>query len=51
MKMKSMRECAAKEGASDADQANTLAHQPIKTRAEKCLHACIAESLGLVKCN
>lgn len=51
MKMKLMQDCAAKEGATDADQANTLAYQPTKTPTEKCLHACIGESLGLVKCN
>lgn len=43
-----LTDCAKIEGAS-ADELNTVKnHQLPKTRGEKCLHACIGETVGLV---
>lgn len=48
MVKKLLEECATKEGASADDVANTIAHKMPSTKSEKCLHACIGETLGLV---
>lgn len=49
MAKKLLDECAVKEGASPDDVANTIAHNKPKTPKENCLHACVGESLGLVR--
>lgn len=49
MAKKMLEECAKKEGASSDDVNNAIAHQPPKTKPEKCLHACMGETLGLVR--
>lgn len=48
MLLKMLNDCAAKEGATDADKANTIARKPVTTQGEKCIRACIGETLGLV---
>lgn len=49
MAKKLLEGCAVKEGASADDVANAVAHKMPTTKSEKCLHACIGESLGLVR--
>lgn len=49
MTKKLLEDCATKEGASADDVANAVAHKMPTTNTEKCLHACIGESLGLVR--
>ena len=49
MTKKLLEDCAAKEGASADDVASAVAHKMPSTKTEKCLHACIGESLGLVR--
>ncbi|XP_031634712.1 general odorant-binding protein 28a-like [Contarinia nasturtii] len=49
MAKKMLEECAKKEGASDDDVKSAIAHQPPKTKPEKCLHACMGETLGLIQ--
>lgn len=41
--------CKAKEGSSDADEAEALVHKMPSTTGGKCIHACIGESLGYLK--
>lgn len=40
--------CKAKEGATDSDVQEAMAHLPASTRTGACFNACIMESLGLV---
>ncbi|XP_055326704.1 uncharacterized protein LOC129580383 [Sitodiplosis mosellana] len=49
MTKKLLEDCAKKEGASTDEVANTVAHKTPTTKNEKCLHACVGESLGLIK--
>lgn len=42
------KECAAKEGATDADIADAMAFKLPSTAAGKCLHACVGERIGCV---
>lgn len=49
MTKKLLEDCAVKEGASADDVANAVAHKMPTSKTEKCLHACIGESLGLVR--
>lgn len=49
MVKKFLEDCGKKEGASADDVANAIAHKMPATKTEKCLHACIGESLGLVR--
>lgn len=42
-------ECKVKEGGNDADEADALSRQPPTTRGSKCIHACFAETVGLMK--
>lgn len=42
------KECAAKEGASDADVANAMAFKLPNTVPGKCLHACVGERIDVV---
>lgn len=41
-------ECAAQEGATDADVAVVLSMDMPSTRGQKCLTACISERIGVV---
>lgn len=41
-------ECAAQEGATDADVEAVLTMEIPTTKAEKCLNACIGEKTGVV---
>lgn len=41
-------ECAGKEGASAADIEEVFAKKPPSAKTGKCLHACMAEKIGMV---
>lgn len=49
MEMKLLAECQKKEGASDADVKELEARDVPTTPTGKCLHACVHETLGLVR--
>lgn len=44
-----LEECAKKEGATADDVTDALARQSPKSKSGKCLHACMGETLGLVR--
>lgn len=48
MTTKMLEDCGKKEGATADEISNTLARKMPSTNVEKCIHACIGESLGLV---
>lgn len=48
MKNKLFEDCGKSEGATPEDIDTLIKHQSPTTRAAKCVHACIGESLGLV---
>lgn len=41
--------CRGAEGASDSDVQGAMAYLPPTTRPGKCFHACIMETLGIVR--
>lgn len=49
MARKIIDSCSEKEGSTADDVAKVVAHQIPASKGEKCLHACIGESLGLVR--
>lgn len=46
-----IKDCAAKEGASDADVQEIFDHKPPSTRGGKCTAACVGETGGVIKGN
>lgn len=44
-----LSECKTKEGASDADVTAAMAREMPATKPAKCMHACMVETIGLVK--
>lgn len=49
MFLKLANECATKEGASSADVDEMATHKPASSKAGKCLRACVAETVGMVR--
>lgn len=44
-----LAECKTKEGATDADVTAAMAREMPSTKPAKCMHACMVETIGLVK--
>lgn len=44
-----VKECATKEGASDADVDELLSHKSPSSRGGKCIQACFTEKVGFVR--
>lgn len=42
-------DCVLQEGATDDEMGHIMARLPPETRGHKCLAACMAESIGLVR--
>lgn len=42
-------ECAAKENASQADVDELVEHEPANGKGAKCIRACLAETIGMVR--
>lgn len=49
MTVKMLEDCGKKEGATADEVSNILARKTPSSKAEKCLHACIGETLGLIQ--
>ncbi|XP_055300742.1 general odorant-binding protein 28a-like [Sitodiplosis mosellana] len=49
--VKMANECAAKEGASSADVDELVVHKPASSKGGKCIRACMAENIGMIKDN
>lgn len=48
MVMDLIGKCKAKEGVSDSEVQDAIAHAPPKSREAQCFHACVMETLGIV---
>lgn len=48
MFMQMAKECASKEGASQADVDEMAARKPASSKGGKCIRACISENVGIV---
>lgn len=46
---KMVHDCAEKEGGSATDIEEVMAHKPPSTKSGKCMHACMAETSGVVR--